>query len=53
MLSASIYCYVECHYAECRDVSHLLNSHAELSYSKCLYAKRHYSECRGASFRAL
>ncbi len=37
MLSVFIYCYAECHCAECR-------------YTKCHYAECGYAECHGAVF---
>jgi hypothetical protein len=37
------YCYVECHYAECR--------YAECHYVKCRYAECHYVNCRYAECR--
>ncbi len=59
-----IYCYAECHYAECGILFIVMLNvimqsavtlyvilqcrYADCHYAKCRYAERHYAECRGA-----
>ncbi len=39
-MSRFIYCYTECHYAEC--------SYGECHYAECSYGECHYAECHCA-----
>jgi hypothetical protein len=51
-MSRFIYCYAECHSAECHYAE---GRYAECHYAECHYAEGryaecHYAECRGALF---
>ncbi len=53
-MSRFIYCFPECHYAECRVLYNVLMNVNMLGvvmlsrYAECRYAECRYDECRGA-----